>query len=320
MKFPITFLEQTYSWVMDSHCTFTISSHTIPSLILGNCTPAEAETFRRFETTNFEAILESCLTATRINAIFGMPSDPINAAAIRLKEGLVTTVGQNHPRSADLNREQLNRVSEILDPFGDVFALSYDALLYHVIMISLDRYQQDNSIRPYSDYFWGEYDDQFLRFMRSQDYRRYKLIYYLHGALFIFFRRDSVTVKIRRSDGTELLELIEEQINLGNIPLFVSEGTPEDKRDAISRSEYLRFAYSHLKNRTNRLVVYGSSLSRPDGHIVDAIRNQQRHLALSIHVGEKTEEALRTEIAACHRKLPNQPLYFYDSNTLFVLN
>jgi len=286
---------------------------------LANCTQAEADTFRQFQTTNFEYILESLMNASKVNTIYGIGNQPIHEAAEKLKEGLITTVSQNHPRAADLNRAHLTRISEIFDLFSDIFTLSYDALLYHVIMISLDRSRLNNNVRPYSDYFWGPYDDQFLQFMTSQNIQRYKRIYYLHGALFIF-RLVATTVKIRRTNDTELLELIENQIHEGNVPLFVSEGTSEDKQFAISRSEYLQFANNHLKRCLNRLVVYGASLSRPDAHIVEAIRTPQRRIAISVRVGDKSEDNLRAEIIEHRRRFPNQGLYFFDSTTLFVLD
>jgi len=286
---------------------------------LANCSQAEADNFRRFGTTNFEFILESLTSASKVNGIFGIDNQPINRAAVRLKEGLITTVSQNHPRAADLNRAHVARISELFDQFSDIYTLSYDALLYHIIMISLDRYRINHAVRPYSDYFWGPYDDQFLQFMTTQDIQRYKRIYYLHGALFIF-RLGATTVKIRRTDDTELLELIENQIQSGNIPLFVSEGTSEDKQFAISRSEYLHFAHAHLKHCSNRLVVYGASLSRPDNHIVQAIRKQDTQIAISLRVGDKSADDLRAEMLEHRRNFPNQGLYFFDSTTLFALN
>jgi hypothetical protein len=46
--------------------------------------PDEAKVFRRFETTNFEHIQEQLLDAKKVNKIFGLPTQPIDAATRRL--------------------------------------------------------------------------------------------------------------------------------------------------------------------------------------------------------------------------------------------
>jgi hypothetical protein len=285
---------------------------------LANCDAAQADRFRQFGTSNFEAILESLQAAARVNAIFGIASDPLALATEALKQGLLTTVSQNHPLAIELNRDHLTAMSEAFDFFGDIFALSYDALLYHIIMITLDRRRLNAVVRPYNDYFWAQHDGEFLEFMNYQHLRHYKHIYYLHGALFIF-RLGSSTVKLKRTDQTELLTLIEQKIGAGYIPLFVSEGSSEDKQLAISRSEYLQHANFHLQHGTNSLVIYGASLSRPDLHIVKAIRDTLRQIAFSIRVGEKTADELRAEMFRQREKLPEHAARFFDSSTLFAV-
>src|ERR1051326_642658 len=151
-----------------------------------NCAPQDADRFRQFGTSNFELILESLLGTIKVDGIFAIPSEAVRLAVDMLKQGLITTVGQHHPRAIDLNPDLLLRMSEAFDDFGDIFALSYDALIYHIIMNSLDRHRDNNAIRPYNDYFWAHYNDEFLEFMDYQNYPRYKHVYYLHGAVFIF--------------------------------------------------------------------------------------------------------------------------------------
>lgn len=54
-------------------------------------------------------------------------------------------------------------------------------------------------------------------------------------------------------------------------PLFVSEGSPEHKLRTIRGSDYLSFALNTLATDDDNIVVFGSSLSPPDAHIVQAI-------------------------------------------------
>ena len=57
----------------------------------------------------------------------------------------------------------------------------------------------------------------------------------------------------------------------GAVPLFVSEGDAESKKNSISRSSYLSFAFSQFQQESQALVIFGNSLGDSDKHFVDAI-------------------------------------------------
>lgn len=80
--------------------------------------------------------------------------------------------------------------------------------------------------------------------MTYQGIAKYKHAYYLHGALFIFpeLEPGQRERKLRRTDDSELLDVIDKFIRSGQLPLFVSEGSSSQKLRAIGHSLYLRFA------------------------------------------------------------------------------
>ncbi len=257
--------------------------------------------------------------ARDVNKIFKIETSKIERSIERLKDGLIKTIEDVHPRWAETDQAQLERIALELNTFNDIYTLNYDLYLYRMILILKDKHSADTSIRPYSDFFWEIHDERFLDFCSdsSRVYKGFRHPYYLHGALFLF--RESIhDLKLRSDDSpTELMEAIGKIIREGEIPLFVSEGTPEQKREAIGRSGYLRFALEKLEDSTNSLVIFGSSLSDPDKHIVDAINRNTRGLAISIHVGLKTNGELISEKYRMESIFPEHTIEFFNSDTLF---
>jgi len=290
---------------------------------LNLCTPSDREIFNSFKPRNFERIQEILIDAKRVNELFEIDTDNrrIDDAIESLKNGLIESIRNNHPRSSKIDQEQLQRLSTQLNKFGDIFTLNYDLFLYHIILKMKDKSVKENSIAPYSDYFWEEYDEQFLQFMDYEEYHP-KYIYYLHGALFLF-KISPDTFKLRRSGAPiELVEMIGEVVNRGTMPLFVSEGGYKEKLKAIERSNYLSFCYETLKESEKPLVIFGSSL-KYDKHIIKAINHKKskekskRKLAISIHIGNKSTNKLAAEISRFKKDFKGHKIYFFDSETIF---
>lgn len=284
---------------------------------LGNCSPQERAIFESFNTTNFEFIMADFIGALKVNRILGLETAQIEAAIVKVREGLIQAIEAKHPRAHNVNWDKLNKLAEDLDGFNDIYTLNYDVLLYHIIMRLRDRHKDDNKVRPYNDFCWSVIDSHYLEFMDYQNYSKYKHIYYLHGALFLF-KSGYMEVKLRRGVNTELIDCVENEILNNHLPLFVSEGTPHDKVLAISRSRYLTFASTRLQLAKESIVIYGTSLSDPDKHIREAIIRGTPHLAFSVYIGDRTKEEVAQEIKNMRERLPVKDLVFFDSSTLFA--
>jgi uncharacterized protein YihD (DUF1040 family) len=232
-------------------------------------------------------------------------------------------IHENHQKAHEIRYDNLLKIAQELDIFGDIYTLNYDLYLYSIIMASVDRSNKIPTVKAYQDYFWSRWQPPFLEFMDFQNYP-YKHAYYLHGALFIFpgwFYNHHNTLKIRRSDRYELLDVIRDQISIGSLPLFVSEGTSNDKLRIISDNTYLSFARSKLKSSSDKMVIYGCSLSRDqDQHIIEALNAKKRDIACSIFVGGKDYVAVKEEIHDLKSKLAFHEVIFFDSSTLFSLS
>jgi len=63
-----------------------------------------------------------------------------------------------------------------------------------------------------------------------------------------------------------------------SIPLFISEGTFRDKRAAITRNDYLSFAYHRFSKHRGSMVVFGHSLTPEfDNHLLDGMCKWKRY-------------------------------------------
>jgi hypothetical protein len=285
---------------------------------IASCDSKERSIFESFNTNNFELILEKLSDAVYVNKAFDIEYSQIETAIDRLKTGLITAIKDNHPRNNKLNKEQLKRIALQLKDFNDIFTLNYDLFLYHIIMMVLDESKEtNNKVKAYSDYFWKSHNSDFKEFVNYQNYD-YKLVYYLHGALFIFVESYEVILKLIRGNvNTELIEQIENSINHNMIPLFVCEGLSRQKLETIHDSYYLQFAFDKLKSSNNKLVIFGCSLSSSDDHIVKAINSNIRDLAISIHMKGKTNTELEKTQKYYVDKFPKCDVNFFDSDTLF---
>jgi hypothetical protein len=182
-----------------------------------------------------------------------------------------------------------------------------------------DESDKNNVPAPYSDYFWGgKPEEQFKHFMDYDTYHP-KHLYYLHGALFIFSNPPD-TLKLKRSqDSKELVAMIGDVINEGTMPLFVSEGNYKEKLKTIERSNYLSFCYENLEHSENNLVIFGSSMSAQDTHIVNAInyKRNKRRLAIAVYIGDKSKNDLEKEVQSLREKFKNHKISFFNSETIF---
>lgn len=276
----------------------------------------QAERFEAFGTTNFEAIQHRLQDAKAVNELFELPTEPIGTAIEELRDGLIKTIEQNHPRALDIDKELLDHYAATLEQFGNIFTTNYDLYLYLIIMVAKDRFDRGDSRRKYNDFFWGESDNQRLReFRDSQNYPHYDHVFYLHGALFIF--PGEPEIKVMRCANEELIEVIAHRIRAGEMPVFVSEGSASEKRRSIADSKYLRFAQRELEGADEYVVIYGASLGDEDAHILEALSLKNRHIAVSVYTPDKDEKAIRRSIARYRERLSDHKLTFYDSESLF---
>ncbi len=273
---------------------------------------AELATFDALKTENFEVVLYGLRTTTAVNRALrvedqGSPEEAYGA----VRRALIDAVRWVHPQR--LNDEIRSEVREELRHYEWVYSTNYDLIVYWSMML-------ESEGEGFVDYFWtpdGVFDPTNTEVWTSRsDWTR---VLYLHGALHLERDAWGTTKKRHYVPDRPLLSSFQSQpLGLeGWVPQFVSEGTSQEKQQAISRSAYLTFAHEALQMHDGPMVVFGHSLSDEDSHLVHALNLQPgRTLAISIYPsGDDPDEYVRSEKARIGGLFPAHELQFYDART-----
>jgi hypothetical protein len=96
-------------------------------------------------------------------------------------------------------------------------------------------------------------------------------------------------------------------------PLVVTEGSADDKLEAIEDNVYLSHALDRLYERDLPIVVFGSSLGEQDAHLAEALsQHPDRPIAVSMLPASKKELRLRQN--DLYGRLESE-LLFFDATT-----
>jgi hypothetical protein len=293
-----------------------------------HCDPKHKELFAQFETTNFEEIMLMLTYAKRVNSIFDLSTSEVAGAVEDLKNGLIASIKEVHPKAADISKLLINSIArQFTTEFKDIYSLSYDLLLYKIIMSAYDSYNADKKLNYLQDYCWGTRDvgNHYREFMEYQGLDNCHSVYYMHGNLALFNNKYHVLKLIRDETSlderdAELINLISERINKGVFPLFVSEGTTEEKAYRISNNRYLSFCSKKLGDSKRPLMVFGLTLAPNDTHIIKQIKKRPRPIIISIYPENRSEIELNKELADHRMKFGNdfrKEIDFVDSRSVF---
>jgi hypothetical protein len=168
-----------------------------------------------------------------------------------------------HVRWDKVPQETLLQIRSAIQDFEFVFSTNYDLLLYWAIMAG-------NAREEFKDYFWGE--NQEFDLTDTQISGRVTRVLYLHRGLHLYRLRSGASIKRIAEPGKSLLDSFGVPFRDDATPLFITEGSSEDKLASIRRSNYLSFVYTLFSQHRGSTVVFGHSLSNTDSHLVDAMK------------------------------------------------
>jgi hypothetical protein len=259
-------------------------------------------------TTNFERILADISTAIRVCDVVGVDTAPLYARYASIQLALGHAIRQVHPLLSEVPGAVRAAIRDEITKYEWVFTTSYDLLLYWA-MGHGGRYM------PFKDHFrFGgrcEFDPA-----RADVYEGEIPVYYLHGALHLIVGGSGATWKLKMTSLHTLLDQFGRPI-AGDPqvrPLLVTEGSAREKLQAIESNAYLSHALEVLTELDLPLVVFGSSLSAQDQHLVDAIsQSPTRPVAISMLKGRKTE--LLAKQSDIYQRLGVDDVFFFDAST-----
>lgn len=266
---------------------------------------ADKSVFDALGTRNFESVLAALSTAEIVANALGQDTSVIMERYESVQTALVEAVDAVHVRWERIPREVLTKIALTLREYRFVYSTNYDLLVYWSIM--------SVEAEGFKDYFWGV--EQAFDPTNTEIWDKEATnVLYLHGALHLYHLPWGKTLKRRREPFVNLLDLFKIPHEEGAIPLFVSEGTSEDKLASIYRSDYLAFAHQQFRQHYGPLVVFGHSLGGSDKHLVDAIKGWgHRHVAISMVPRPATGVVARKHELL--DRLPEAELCFFDATT-----
>lgn len=294
-----------------------------PSLYEKACSSADIEhslssediqLFEAMRTKNFERILSMLFDASKVNEIFGQEYLLFVQRYEHIKKALGEAVKCVHvPWDKVKSSNILSRIRQELKNYKFVYSTNYDLLIYWAIM------SDEDNRNDFKDFFWNSgVSTNSMKFDITNTHIRNNTtrVLYLHGALHL--HRDpllGITYKLVNSGFENLLEILD-------VPLFITEGSSEDKLRAINSSDYLFFAYNKLLEHEGSLVIFGHSLGETDEHLVKAIRESDaKKIAISIR-SNNSLDTIRKKKADLYEKLCNNKppskrpdLLFFDAQT-----
>jgi hypothetical protein len=256
----------------------------------------------KFNTTDFEALMRRFKEAAELLKLLEIEHEPLVTRYNKIRSGLIKTVKHVHPKTNDIDDDWLEAVAAELAAYRGVYTTNYDLLLYWSIA--------SRKFEGFTDFFWVKKTakQQEIEFDPSDTVSRDRKtgIHYLHGALFLI-AEPTRTFKRRASRQNLMMELGSFLVFGARLPLFVSEGSSQDKLYSIRTNRYLSFAFDSFQNIEKGLVIFGHSLTeQSDGHILQAINDNKdlKVIAISIYSSNKEKgDSIAKKVADYKRKL-----------------
>lgn len=284
--------------------------------------------FDALNTQDFELVIKALRNAKELIRLYegSAPSvaELMQQDADGLKEVLVQTIASSHPDwPGELNGQEYTACRSFLANFNTVYTLNYDLLLYWTQM------HVEEGISPQSDDGFRTPEDNFeARYVTWESSQSHSQnTWFLHGALHIFDSGTEVQKYTWRNTQVRLIDQIRDALQRDLYPLFVAEGSSDEKLERIRHSDYLAKAYRSFAEIGGALFIYGHSLAENDEHFLQLIeRGKIRKLYIGIY-GAPTAEPNRTimnrasRMAVARAQYPRKPsleVKFFDSGTAHV--
>jgi hypothetical protein len=301
--------------------------------------PEVVAVFDKLKTQDFEAVIKALESTASILPVYdshgGGAVSKMLEHAQKLKDVHLTKISSNHPHlPSDILDKKFWACRKFLAHFlagdrGCIFTLNYDLLLYWTLM------HDDQPFTPAielgaNDAFGNDEDDRLADYVvwQGETAAHSAKVHFLHGALHLFDSGAELKKYTWVRKGIPLVDQARQAIAANAYPLFVAEGTSEQKKAKIRHNAYL---YQGLKQLTSNAVqgrhcffIFGHSLSLNDDHIMNRLgRGHFKKLYVGIFGDPLQPNNLEIMNRANHLKVLRSEKYpleiaFYDAATAKV--
>ena len=306
--------------------------------------PEIESVFEGLETQDFEHVIKTLENTAKLVRLYSPEmaavSEKMGLHASTLKEVLISTVAQNHPAlPSEIEEEKLWACREFLSHFignaesknnGYVFTLNYDLLLYWTLMNEGNPFAESKINLEKNDGFGNEFDNHDAEYVvwQGDSGAHGQTVVFLHGALHLFDAGSELQKFTWVRSGLPLIDQIRSAMDENKFPIFVSEGSSQQKKDKIRHNAYLYQGSKFLNSNANQVrhcfFIFGHSLADNDDHILLALaRGKFRNLFISIY-GD-SESLSNQEIISKAERLKDErsdryplDIYYYDADSANV--
>ena len=269
--------------------------------------PEVQAVFAALGTEDFEAAIRALETAARILPAYAVHGEAAVAKmlghAAALKEILVHTIAGNHPNTPlEIADERFWACRRFLANFlagpkaGCVFTLNYDLLLYWTLMHE-DMPFGDQIALAKNDGFGNDEDEPDADYVvwQGETGAHDARVHFLHGALHLFDSGSELKKYTWVRKQVPLIEQARQAIDADAYPLFVAEGSSNQKKAKIRHNAYLYQGFkqftANVKVGTHCVFIFGHSLAANDDHILIRIgRGRFPKLYVGIYGDENSPE------------------------------
>jgi hypothetical protein len=271
----------------------------------GGLTAEDVGLFHKLDTTNFELVLAGLNTSIRVCSAIGWDVRALRTRYQSVQHGLAFAVRQVHIERDEIAPAALPTIQKYLKQQAAVFTTSYDLIVYWAMA-------HDGDWGRLRDCLWGDgFDPRDATLWPGTTG-----VWFLHGALHLVEMSSGRTRKLQSELLRNILDQFGDPVNGDREAraLIVSEGQSADKLRAIRRNDYLSQALRQLERCNQPLIVFGSSLSPQDQHLVDAINVNAKGPLLISMLSDDTRN-LRKRQRELHARLETEDLDFFDAAT-----
>ena len=287
--------------------------------------PSARKAFDLLGTSDFERVIRMLNDSAKIGTAYGMATSTVKQMqqdALDLKELLVQTIAHSHPeRPTEISDDEYKHCRSFLDNFHTIYSLNYDLLLYWTMMHG-ENSTFDDGFRTSRDDVEEGWESDYVVWEPGQSHGQ--KTWFLHGALHIFDSGIEVQKYTWNRTGVRLIKQTRDALSKDLFPLFVAEGTSDEKLERIRHSDYLAKAYRSFEAIQYCLFIHGHSLAENDEHFLRVIeRGKLEHLFVGLHgdvnsAGNKRIIRRASRMAENRRAGRKLVIDFYDSDTANV--
>jgi len=271
--------------------------------------PEAVQMFEVFDTKDFEVVIRALDDAAKTLPVFDPAmqhiANKMESQSSELKTALVCAIADNHPDVPNhIADEKFWACRRFLSHFlnadndGKVYTLNYDLLLYWAALHDDPPFSAPLTLTINDGFGRDGLDDapDYVTWQGETNARDQR-IHYLHGAIHLFDSGSDLKKYTWRNNGVPILTQARVAMEQDMFPLFVAEGSSEQKLSKIKHSAYLYHSYksfsSQMEQKGQALFIFGHSFSKNDDHVLRKITDGiVAHIFVSVLV-EMDEESKR---------------------------